>query len=327
MLSGCSARLAAALQPEGDAGQVDDQEDDGAGIAERAGVGCRRRVEAHGQGRDEEGADGQQEQRADHARGLGVEALGPVAEAAGHEGRAQHQEHVAEHRADQGGAHHIGQAVAQGEDADEQLGQVAEAGLEQAGGAWAQTLADLLDGLADLGGQGGQGEAGEDELGHIGDAGGLAHRRHRGQKHSQTDHDALGLGQGSEHEEAVGRRSTRSVVSGPADGSRVRGGATSDRRGCGHARSMLCAGSVPDGRRVPRARDAVPRTRAVAKREPFGLPGDRLAGWRDMEVSDRPTSVAPDGRSPPCNGSGRSDELRWSCSTSHAMTRRRGRVV
>ena len=56
---------------------------------------------------------------------------------------------LAEDRADQGGLHHGGQAVAQGEQPDEQLGQVAERRLQQSRRARTEPFAHLLDGLPD----------------------------------------------------------------------------------------------------------------------------------------------------------------------------------
>ncbi len=98
---------------------------------------------------------------------------------------------LAEHGADQGGLHDGRQPGAQGEDTHEQLRQVPEGRLQQAGRAGAEPLADLFDGLTDQGGQGGQGQAGQDEPG---DRPGVDRGRHAGEageRHGRAEGDPV----------------------------------------------------------------------------------------------------------------------------------------
>ncbi len=73
----------------------------------------------------------------------------PWREAADHERETEHQQQVGQDRADQGRAHDVHEAGLEREDADEQLRQVAQRRLQDAGGARPEPVAELLDGPAD----------------------------------------------------------------------------------------------------------------------------------------------------------------------------------
>ena len=85
------------------------------------GRGC---TEAGGQRRHQQGGHDEQQQRRVQARFLGIEALGAVPQPTCHEGAPEDQDGVAEHRSDQGGLDHAGQALVEGEQGDEQLGRL-----------------------------------------------------------------------------------------------------------------------------------------------------------------------------------------------------------
>ena len=92
-----------------------------------------------------------------------LKRLGAVAQAAGDEGEAQDEQQVGQDRPDDRRLHDRDQPLAQGEDADEQLGQVAERALQHAGRASPQPVGDLVDGEPDEQGQDGDGCTGHDE--------------------------------------------------------------------------------------------------------------------------------------------------------------------
>ena len=106
-------------------------------------------------------------------------------------GAAEDQHGVRQHRANERSLHHRGQAVPQGEDAEEQLGQIAERRLQQSRGARTDPLAHLLDGLADEGGQGRQGQASHDEPeDRVGPEPGY-HAREDRERHRRTQRDPV----------------------------------------------------------------------------------------------------------------------------------------
>ena len=106
-------------------------------------------VQALGKGRHGQRRDGQHGQNDDHARGLGGEALRAVAQSPEQEGQPQNEQAVAQDRADQHRLHHGDIALLQGEDAHEQLREVAQRGLQHARGARPQPLPHLLGRLPD----------------------------------------------------------------------------------------------------------------------------------------------------------------------------------
>ena len=122
--SGATLRVAA--ERRGQAGDEDDEEHDRDDDAELAGVTEVRRTSGRREGRDGERCDAQDEEDGGVPHRFGVEALPAVAQAADEEGQAQYQERVGQDRTDEGRLHDDDQALAQGEEADEQLRQVAE---------------------------------------------------------------------------------------------------------------------------------------------------------------------------------------------------------
>jgi len=99
---------------------------------------------------------GRGRQRQQHAGvpgpGLG-ELLGTVFDPADHERRAEDQQQVGQHRADQRGLHHGEQSGLQREEGDEQLREVAQRALQHAGRARAEAFAELLDAASDQRGE------------------------------------------------------------------------------------------------------------------------------------------------------------------------------
>ena len=134
-----------AAQPKWDAGDVDEQQDNGRDVRQSGCMVDSRGVQPGREGRDERGADRQREQGDEHAGSLGPEQLSRRGAPPAEEGRPEHEEQGAEYRADQGGLDHGGETGAERENGYQQLGQVADARLEQARRARAQALTDLLD--------------------------------------------------------------------------------------------------------------------------------------------------------------------------------------
>ena len=93
----------------------------------------------------------------------GLNALAAVAQPADHERQAEHQQDVAEDRPDDRCLDHLGQPGPQREDADEQLGQVSQRTLHDAGRAGAQPVGDLFHASADQSGERCQRQPGDDE--------------------------------------------------------------------------------------------------------------------------------------------------------------------
>ena len=127
-----------------------------------AGIGGTGRG---GQGRDHQGGDGHDEQRGDHPDGLDAERLDAVLQSAEAEGEPEDEQAVGQDRADQRALDHHDQSGAQAEDPDEQLGQVAQGRLQDAGQPGPEALAELLGALAHESGQAGQGDRRGDERG------------------------------------------------------------------------------------------------------------------------------------------------------------------
>ena len=137
---------------------VDDEEHDGADHGQRLLVLAGGQVELVGEGREDERGDGEHEERGDHPRRLAAEAQGAVAPAAGDEGEAEDEEGVREDRADQRGLDDGDEPGLEREDADEELGEVADRGLDDAGRGGAEVVAELVGRLADEVGDAGEGE-------------------------------------------------------------------------------------------------------------------------------------------------------------------------
>jgi hypothetical protein len=96
----------------------------------------------------------------DDPRPRRVEALEPVPKPPDGERESENENAVREDRADQRGLHELDQAVVEGEEGDEQLGQVAERRLNSARARRAEAAAELLSREPD-----GAGEPGDRERG------------------------------------------------------------------------------------------------------------------------------------------------------------------
>src|SRR5258705_7821587 len=92
-----------------------------------------------------------------------MEGLRPVTRPADEKRQAEDQEGVGEDRADEGRLNDDHETRPQGEDRDEQLGQVAERRLEDAGRRRPESLAELVGPLPDQHRQGGEGNGADDE--------------------------------------------------------------------------------------------------------------------------------------------------------------------
>ena len=121
----------------------------GADEAQRPLVRGRRRMERVRKRREREDRRREHAQRRDHPRAQRVESLRPVSDAADEKREAEHEHAVRDDRADERRLHDADQAVAQREQRDEQLGQVPERRLDDAGDRRAEPAAELLRCAAD----------------------------------------------------------------------------------------------------------------------------------------------------------------------------------
>ena len=157
------ARAFAAADRERDRDDEHGQQHDGADHGEIDRVPDIGLARLRGDGRDRQCRDGQDQQRRDHAGRPGLEMLRPVLQATEQEGETQDEQGVREDRTDEGRLDDQDQAGLQREDADEELGQVAEARLQHAGRARPQAMAQLIRALADHRGEPRQRDARQDE--------------------------------------------------------------------------------------------------------------------------------------------------------------------
>ena len=100
--------------------------------------------------------------------GAAAEALDAVAQAAGEERQAEDEQAVGEDRPDERGLDDDDQPGLEREERDEQLGQVAEGRLEDAGLARAEPVAELVGARADDPGEPGEGDRRDDEDRRVG---------------------------------------------------------------------------------------------------------------------------------------------------------------
>ena len=113
--------------------------------------------------RNDQPDGGQAERRGGNARGRLVERLAVKAHPAGQNGGAEHQENVADDRAGDGGFDHTGQALGQSHQRDDQLGGIAEGGVEQPADAMAGAGTQMLGSPAHPAGQRNDRDARDDE--------------------------------------------------------------------------------------------------------------------------------------------------------------------
>ncbi len=120
-------------------------------------------------GGDDQGGHGQHQQSGIHPGVAAVKLLGAVLQTPDHHGQTQHQQDVAQDRAGKRGPHEIEhllvdgrvqQSLADGHDGDDQLGRVAQRGIEQAPQARARVNGQRLGGRAHQPRQGDHGQAG-----------------------------------------------------------------------------------------------------------------------------------------------------------------------
>ena len=164
-----TGRLGATLLP-GDGGRDRQREqheqEHGGDDREFPLVAGGRGVEGVGQRRDEPCGDREHEQQRQGARAGGPERLGAVPQAPHEEGEPEHEQHVREHGADQGRPHHVVEPVPQGEQADEELGQVPQRRLQDARCAGPEPVAEPVDGAPDDGRQQREGDRRHEERHH-----------------------------------------------------------------------------------------------------------------------------------------------------------------
>ena len=115
------------------------------------------------EGRDDqpEDGDGQQDGAVDGV--LAVELLRAVLEAARQDGYPQHEQQVADDRAGDGGLDQLEQAALDGEQGDDQLGCVAEGGVDQPADLGAGVRGQPLGAVADQPGQRDNAQGGQAE--------------------------------------------------------------------------------------------------------------------------------------------------------------------
>src|SRR5262249_3779439 len=111
---------------DGDAGDKNREQHHRAGDAQSLFVRGGGRVQAQGQRRDDQRGDRERDERRHHARLAAVEGLRSIAQSAEEEGESEYQEDVGQDRADERRLYDGDQARAQREDADEELGQIAD---------------------------------------------------------------------------------------------------------------------------------------------------------------------------------------------------------
>ena len=157
-------QMGVAAQHEHQAEQVDHQEEHRHDDAESHRPGDEVALARDGEHRRHQDGDGGQRHHADlRAHADRGEALDLVLEAAGQERRPQHQQQVADDRAGERGLDHVEHAGAQRHQGDDQLGGIAQGGVEEAADALAETGCQLLGGDAKQTGQRHDGEAGHQE--------------------------------------------------------------------------------------------------------------------------------------------------------------------
>ena len=124
----------------------------------------------------------------------GVEPLRPVSEPTDDERDPEHEHAVREDRADERGLHDVDEPSAQREDRDEELGQVAERGLDDTGAAGAEPGPELLRRRADETSEGSERDRGDGERDDVAGTGVAARRRDEddGKGHRQLDQSPAG---------------------------------------------------------------------------------------------------------------------------------------
>ena len=164
---GCGPPGGTAAQPERDAGHVHEQEDHRGGVRQGVSVVGGRRLEPDRQ-RGHEHAPTARVSRVTSIRGASGRKVWipcltpPLRKATPSTSKTLASTEPTKRRLDD-----RREPFSQGEYGHEQLGQVPEARLQQARGARAQVLSDLLDRLAHHRRQGGDGQAGKDEPGDV----------------------------------------------------------------------------------------------------------------------------------------------------------------
>ena len=161
----------------------DDQQHDRDGDRQRLLVMRGRRVRLRREARQHQRGGGQRHQHARRARPADGEPLRAVLQAAHDERQAEHQQQVGQDRADDRRLDDDQVTLAQREERDEQLRQIAERALQHAGRAGTEAVAEPLD-------------AAPDERGQHRDRGGGQHEHHDGVElgveGDPGDHDGSG---------------------------------------------------------------------------------------------------------------------------------------
>ena len=146
---GCSASPSTRGEQPRQRDQEDREQDARADQAQRLLVVRGRHVQGVREGRDRHRRRRERGQDRDQPRARRVEPLHTVPEAARDDRDPEHEDAVREHRADERGLDDVDEAVVEREQADEELGEVAERRLDRAGRAGAEPRAELLGRRAD----------------------------------------------------------------------------------------------------------------------------------------------------------------------------------
>ena len=139
------------------------QQHAGADERQRFTVRFGRRVERMGERRDRHRRRGEHGQRRDQPGAARVEALGAVLQPADDERDTEHEHAVREDRTDQRRLDDLDEPLVQREQRDEELRQVAERRLDDAGAAGTEPRAQLLGRGADQAGERGERRGRDDE--------------------------------------------------------------------------------------------------------------------------------------------------------------------
>ena len=152
------------------------------------GRGCVQRRGRRGHGQRE---DAENQQQAKLATGLLAERLAAVFEPTDEKSESRDKQDVGQNRADDCGLHYVIKPRFQGEEDDEDFGQVGQERLQHTGGAGAESIAQGLDAAAHQTGEGCQCRARCDERDHRVATSGVQNPRGRG--HADTERKKLAV--------------------------------------------------------------------------------------------------------------------------------------
>ena len=254
---------------------------------------------AEGEDRRHEEADrGDHEERRVRARDARVEALDAVAEAAEQDARAEDEEQVPDDRAGERRLHDLDEPGLEGEEGDDQLGDVAERGVEDAAHLGSRQRAETLGGQADEPGEPEDRDGRDDEdEGRVGPEPPVEHDRSRGRPRSSR---ARGPARpGTARRGSAGGRSPASWPD-PTRPVRPVEAASRDPGGRRHAARGVAPGGTPGDQPLdlgPGTRQRRrPRPHRPPRRPPVGAPTRRVVADHDHHLAagdDRPRRPPP----------------------------------